>query len=132
MTCEVAKFQLFNRKRKLGTIEKYKSFLDFAIKLFFVFLVYFDHRSFDRPSKVMKRNFIYSHLNDLFNAVVIWSLDLSFVFLSINSNIVIASYMSSLTRANGNKIFFVEKRFIAARFFHYFLGAIFCFKGFHD
>ena len=66
MTCEVAKFQLFDRKRKLGTIDEYKMFLDFAIKLFFVFLVYFDHRSFDHSSKVMERNFIYSHLNDLF------------------------------------------------------------------
>ena len=37
--------------------------------------------------------------------------------------------MSSLTRANGNKIFFVEKRFIAARFFDYILGAIFCSLG---
>ena len=121
MTCEVAKFQLFNRKRKLGTIEEYKSFLDFAIKLFFVFLVYFvfDHRSFDRPSKVMKRNLIYSHLNDLFNAVVIWSWDLSFVFLSINSNIVIASFVSKLTGVKGNMKNFCRKKFIAEGLFKF-------------
>ena len=120
MTCEVAKFQLFNRKRKLGTIEEYKSFLDFAIKLFFVFLVYlFDHRSFDRPSKVMKRNLIYSHLNDLFKAVVTWSLDLSFVFLSINSNIVIASFVSKLTGGKGNMKIFCRKKFIAEGLFKF-------------
>ena len=115
MTCEVAKFQLFDRKRKLGTIEEYKLFLDFAIKLFFVFLVYFDHQSFDRSSKVMKRNFIYSHLNDFFNAVVTWSLDLSFVFLSINSNIVIASFVSKLTGVKGNMKIFCRKKKIYCR-----------------
>ena len=115
MTCEVAKFQLFNRKRKLGTIEEYKWFLDFTIKLFFVFLVYFDHRSFDRPSKVMKRNIIYSHLNDLFKAVVTWSLDLSFVFLSINSNIVIASFMSSFDRCKRKYEIFLSKKIYCRR-----------------
>ena len=109
MTCEVAKFQLLNRKRKLRTIEEFILFLDFAIKLFFVFLVYFDHQSFDRFSKVMKRNFMYSHLNDFFKAVVTWSLDLSFVFLSINSNIVIASFMSKLTGVKGNMKIFCRK-----------------------